>query len=93
MDDTCRGMAQPVFVSGLNQYEVFLMVYGNKRSMETVNFLIYDQDKEQVSTVNSTLPYINNRLTGDIDEPYEFKVLDVTAPELNAYFLFSINKL
>jgi len=65
-----RGVARPVYVPQLDAYRVFLMIYGDKP--ETVEFEIYDTDKDIVFHGNETITFDVNLAKGNPADPMMF---------------------
>lgn len=69
VDGECRGIAEPIYLEGLDQYLVFLMVYSNAVSDELIEFRLLSLD-EQVVTANEQVEFVANEMVGGVETPY-----------------------
>ncbi|MEA3288347.1 MAG: LamG-like jellyroll fold domain-containing protein [Candidatus Marinimicrobia bacterium] len=67
--DECRGISQPVFIEALDQYMVFLMVYGNENG-EAVSFRYYDASEDFIWSMEESVDFEANLMLGTVDEPF-----------------------
>ncbi|NQT63035.1 MAG: T9SS type A sorting domain-containing protein [Candidatus Marinimicrobia bacterium] len=66
--EECRGVSQPVFIEALDQYMVFLMVYGNSED-EDVTFSYYDASEDYIWTMETSITFQANLVLGSVNEP------------------------
>lgn len=89
VNDTCRGVVSPVYLDSENRWQAFLIIYSNRTSGENVTFKIYDNSTESVFDVNASQAFTADQLAGSVDQPFEFKVIDLLPPDVSTYFHFS----
>ena len=68
--DECRGVAQPVFIEALDQYMVFMTVYGSSDESDQVMFRAYNADADEELYVEEALAFVPNEIIGNVDEPF-----------------------
>ncbi len=68
--DECRGVSQPIFIESLDRFMVFLMVYGNENG-EEISFKYYDASEDFIWTMEQSLEFQANLVTGTVVEPFE----------------------
>ncbi|MCP4709657.1 MAG: hypothetical protein GY869_13605, partial [Planctomycetes bacterium] len=86
VDDECRGVAEPVYLEGLDQHLIFLMIYSNASSDEWIEFRLLTNNDE-ILTVNEQLEFQSNGMVGDIESPFVWttdEALAVGEPETEA---------
>jgi len=70
VNDECRGIAQPVYIDGLNQHLVFMTVYSNVGEAELIEFRTFNADMEEILYVPETVDFAANGVVGDPSEPF-----------------------
>lgn len=89
VDGECRGTAQPVYISSIDRYIVFMMIYSNVASGETLQFEIYDADQDMEHDLDFAIDFSANQTLGKPGDPVIF-----SAPALSSeagLFSFSIS--
>ncbi|MBT6996824.1 MAG: cadherin repeat domain-containing protein, partial [Prolixibacteraceae bacterium] len=71
IDGECRGVTNVKYVSAINEYYVFLMVYSND-PIGTVNFKIWDDSAGEEFAIKQTLSFVVNDIVGSISSPFLF---------------------
>lgn len=71
--EECRGVARPIYSAALDQYLVFLSVFGNEMS-EIMSFRVYEAARDSIFTSTATITYSLNATLGTIGSPYAFEV-------------------
>lgn len=66
----CRGVAKPVYVSALNRYLVFMVVYSNVASGENISFKIYKANQDYIYTIAQPKNFVSFASEGNVDNPY-----------------------
>jgi gliding motility-associated-like protein len=66
----CRGVTHLQFIPGLDKDVVFLMIYSNVTSGETVELRIYGASTDQVFVSPNTISFIQNGQLGTSSSPY-----------------------
>lgn len=77
--DECRGAAQPVYIEALDRYVVFLMIFSNSASGETISFKVYNADQDAEHTLDFTADFVANKSLGEPSFPVGF-----ASPSLSA---------
>jgi len=67
VDDEIRGVARPLYISVLEQYRIFMMIYGNPG--ETVSFKIYESGTEITYHGNEILTFHSDEIIGTPLQP------------------------
>ena len=71
INDTCRGIGQLKYVEPLEQYFVFMTIYGNDLDDGSVIvFQVYHEETDEVLYVPESLPFNVNDVVGSLDEPF-----------------------
>jgi len=68
--DECRGVAQPVYIEVMDQYLVFMTVYGEVEESDLVTFRAYNADADEELYVEEALEFIPNAIVGNVGEPF-----------------------
>jgi len=89
VNNECRGFTQPVYIADLNKYEIFLTVYSNTTTGETIEFKIYDADNDEEIDADVTTTFTADVLNGTVQQPFVFEVQDLNAPGLESAFHYS----
>ncbi len=71
IDGECRGVSKVEYVSAVDAYYVFLMVYSNDPA-GTVTFKIYDDSANEEFTVKETINFTVNDIIGSVSNPFIF---------------------
>ncbi len=88
IDGECRGVANVKYVSSVNGYFVFLMIYSNTTSA-TVTFKFYDSSTGEEFDATQTLNFTQNDIVGSVSNPFlisagglssEAKILTFSVP-------------
>lgn len=66
----CIGVAQPIYDANVDRYIVYLMIYSNVSSGETVTFQVYDSSSSTAVSIPNTLPFVVNDVVGTAELPY-----------------------
>jgi len=69
----CRGVSRPVYVPALDAYRVFMTVYSDGLGDESIEFKIYDADKDIVYRSEDILPFQSNDVVGSVLSPLLLK--------------------
>ena len=69
VDGECRGMAQPIYLSAMDRYVAFLMIYSNLVSGETVEFQAFVPGVRAVYNVAEAITYEADGSVGSIGKP------------------------
>lgn len=67
--ETCRGAVRPIYVEGLDQYLVFLTMYGEEN--EQFSFRMLDQDGNVYESNEASVSYNSNKVIGNVDTPFQ----------------------
>ena len=71
INDTCRGIGQLKYVEPLEQYFVFMTIYGNDLDDgSAIVFQVYHEETDEVLYVPESLPFGVNDVAGSLDEPF-----------------------
>jgi hypothetical protein len=76
----CRGLANPVYVTGLKRYEMFLMIHSNETAGEEISLKAFDASAGRVLDVEQVLTW---QADANIGTVLEQLVLNTTALEDN----------
>lgn len=77
VNDQCRGVTTPTEVAGNNMY--FLSIYSNFATGDTIEFRFLDS-LDQITTFNSGMLFIPDRIIGIPDNPYLWMMPEEYAP-------------
>ena len=81
-----RGVASIIYDASLKDYFVYLTVYSNQISGETMSFYIWDASdgklKEALLDDKFTVPYLADEIIGNYANPAIFKNTDVTGQQI-----------
>lgn len=67
----CRGVTNLIFVASENRYYAYLTVFSNLNT-ETVSFKIYDSVKNEVKSIDKSIPFQINQHYGNLFQAYSF---------------------
>jgi hypothetical protein len=71
INDTCRGIGQLKYVEPLEQYFVFMTIYGNDLDDgSAIVFQVYHEETDEVLYVPESLPFGVNDVARSLDEPF-----------------------
>ena len=70
-DNEVRGSSEVVYVPDLDQWLVFLTIYG-QHEQESLNFKWYDASEEAIHKFQENLNFEINTVVGNADEPFGF---------------------
>jgi hypothetical protein len=79
----CRGTANVQFVPELNKYIATVFVYNN-RAGEQVEFRLFDASANKVYRHTERLAFSNNKVIGNVAQPYHFVNLSLPQGTLTA---------
>ncbi len=68
--DECRGMTKPVYIESLQKSVVFMMIYSNQPTGETVEFRLLKDSEETEYAVDETVNFQSNASLGNIEAPF-----------------------
>jgi hypothetical protein len=71
--EECRGVTSPIYSSALDQYFVFVSVFGNEMP-ETMTFKVYEAARDSIYLGSKDINYTLNGTLGTIGSPYLFEV-------------------
>lgn len=71
VNDTCRGIAQAIYVDGKARNEFFIMIYSDQPAGETVQFRFYDAAQKVVRHVDEQLRFSMDASQGTVDQPFD----------------------
>ncbi|MBK8806561.1 MAG: hypothetical protein IPO21_07925 [Bacteroidales bacterium] len=76
INDICVGIAKPVLISEVNDYRVFIIIYGNKEDLnKDINFKVYDEtDKAFVTAYYTPVVFSPEEINSGIGSPYVLKL-------------------
>ena len=70
VDGTCRGVVPAAYNKALHEYSYFMTIYSNTAD-EKVEFKWQDKNGGAVYHVNESMTFVNNKVSGSIQAPYE----------------------
>ena len=71
INDTCRGMGQLKYVAPLEQYFVFMTIYGSDQDDgSSIVFQVYNGETDEVLFVPESLPFGVNDVAGSMADPF-----------------------
>jgi len=71
INDTCRGMGQLKYVAPLEQYFVFMTIYGSDQDDgSAIVFQVYNGETDEVLFVPESLPFGVNDVAGSMADPF-----------------------
>ncbi len=68
--EECRGIVRPIYVSAIDKYLFFLMIYSNISSGEEISFRYFDTSSELIYATNDEVVFTQDQLIGGIESPY-----------------------
>lgn len=75
VDGQCRGVARPVYVEPLNEYLVYLMVYGNEDG-ERISFRAFGAGAGPDLKISKSTEFVVDGVLGTPESPYTLTVYD-----------------
>jgi hypothetical protein len=82
--ETCRGAVRPIYVEALDQYMVFLTMFGEQN--EPYQFRMLDEMGSVYESNETAISYNANAIVGKLTAPFELKFTkNVTANSLNLF--------
>ncbi|MEH0154468.1 T9SS type A sorting domain-containing protein [Limibacter armeniacum] len=66
----CRGVAKPIYIAALDQYQYFLLAYSNQLTGETLSFQYYQAEGDQVISLTNSLTFTLDDQEGTVSDPY-----------------------
>ncbi len=82
-----RGRSKLTYIAGLNKWMLFMTVYGQPASTETIRFEFFDGNV--TLPITEELTFAPDAVWGNLSQPTTFTVQDNIAPEINATFQYS----
>ena len=84
----CRGSARPIYIEQLDQYMLFMTIYGDE--VEEMTFKCYDVNNGTEYDLINRMVYSNDAVVGSLDEPYIFTcsttgIGEATLSDINIY--------
>lgn len=73
--ETCRGLAQPIYVPELEGHFVFLTIYSDTAEGDSVRFQVYDSKADDTRKVENTVLFKSDDIGGQLLEPYVYTAL------------------
>jgi hypothetical protein len=68
----CRGSARPIYIERLDQYMLFLTIYGDE--VEELTFKCYDVNYGTEYELSNRFNYSSDAILGSFEEPYMFNM-------------------
>ncbi len=90
----CRGIAEPVYIESLQKSFVFLMIYSNQASGETVEFRLLKNGEQTEYFADENVSFQSNQSLGGIEAPFAWTSapLDIEAPNVAVPTHFALSQ-
>jgi len=69
VNDEVRGAARPMYVPSLDQYRIFLTVYSNDPTDESIEFRVWDNDEEKIYKGAELINFYADDIVGTVTQP------------------------
>ncbi|MCF8431910.1 MAG: T9SS type A sorting domain-containing protein, partial [Melioribacteraceae bacterium] len=70
VDGECRGIASPIFVEALGKDLIFLTIFSNQTTGDTISFKAYSSENSENLYLDETIKFKLNEVLGSAAEPY-----------------------
>ena len=70
LNGECRGVGYQQYIEQLDEFVVFLTVYGNEEEAGDIDFRVYAADTDEILYVPATAPFVVNDIIGNFDDFY-----------------------
>ena len=77
INDECHGVGEIRQLPELSKYIVFLMVYDNSASGDSISFKVYEPATDKTRDVKKKVPFQSDQIIGNLAEPYILTVLPI----------------
>lgn len=82
--DECRGIAEPLSISGVDNPPLYLRVYSSVTSDETITFKLYDNEKgTAVTGCETEVAFVKDSAVGTPSSPQEIVFTSATLGDVN----------
>ena len=71
VDGECRGITKLKYEDFIDEYFIYLMIYGNT-PLEKLTFKIFDASSNKIVNTKDTIDFVINQSIGSIDNPFIF---------------------
>ena len=65
-----RGVGYPQYIEPIDEFLVFLTIYGNQAANQSITFQVYHEDTDQILIVPQAVLYEENAIIGTILDPF-----------------------
>jgi len=87
--DSLRGKTTLNYYSEVDDYLVFMTVYGPNSSGDSLHFIVSDPATKLTTEIVGKISYSPHAIYGSLKSPHAFKIKDITAPSIEAAFHYS----
>ena len=78
MNGECRGVTVPQYIEPLDQYLIFMNIYGNEEDHGEVVFHIYNESTDEILFSSQLVEFETNGMVGTLSEPYTLDASSLT---------------
>ena len=78
LNGECRGVTVPQYVEPLDQYFIFMTIYGNEEDHGDLVFHIYNESTDEILFSSQLVEFETNGMVGTLSEPYTLDASSLT---------------